>query len=194
MAPSGISYRVVAPGSAGPHPAMIIFSGTEGGATMTNNILTLASMTGNGDTVFGILDGVVYNGDGAAGAAALDDLRDRYDIDNDRTYLLSESAGTTAGLELGLSLRQSYFAAYWANDVNAQATPSMSADELGFAPFGNAGPGGDFVDAEAIVQGMMNAGYRTPAPAPYDGPGADMHGASEQFIAAMQWFPGKTRQ
>ena len=28
-----------------------------------------------------------------------------YDIDNDRTYLLSESAGTSAGLELALQLR-----------------------------------------------------------------------------------------
>jgi hypothetical protein len=190
----GISYRVIAPGDAGPSPAMIVFSGTEGGATMTSNLMMVADFTGNGEVVFGVIDGVQYNGDGQAGAYVLDQLRADYDIDNDRTYLLSESAGTTAGLELGLSLRQSYFAAYWANDVNASATPMLDAATLGFAPYGNAGPGGDFPDADAIVAGMDAAGYRTPDPAPYDGAGSGTHGDPNQFVAALQWFPGKTRQ
>jgi hypothetical protein len=189
-----VTYRVIAPNVAGPLPAMIVYSGTEGGSQMTQNLLGVADMTGNTNTVFGVLDGTTYFGDGAAGAEVLDELRDQYDIDNDRTYLLSESAGTSAGLQLGLQLRQSYFAAYWANDVNASATPTLSAAELGFEPFGNAGPGGDFADANAIVQGMTAAGYRVPAPAPYDGPGADTHGSPQQFVAALQWFPGKTRQ
>lgn len=189
----GITYRIIAPGGAGPHPMMIIFSGTEGGATMTSNIQSLAPALGMTDIIYAILDGVDYWENGEAGAYVLDHVRGMYDIDNDRTYLLSESAGTRAGLELGLSLRQSYFAAYWANDVNARATPTLTATELGFAPYGNAGPGGDWPDANAIVSGMEAAGYRCPAPAPYDGPGSGTHGSSEQFVAAMQWFPGKTR-
>src|SRR5688572_9561618 len=36
---SGVQYRVIAPGDAGPLPAMIVYSGTEGGVTMTNNLL-----------------------------------------------------------------------------------------------------------------------------------------------------------
>lgn len=194
MTPTGVLYRVIAPGGAGPLPAMVVYSGTEGGMTMTNNLLSLQGPTGNTGTVFVVLDGVQYNGDAMAGADALDDVRANYDIDNDRTYLLSESAGTSAGLVLGLQLRQSYFAAYWANDVNTQAMPTSSAEELGFAPWGNAGPGGDFPNANAIVAGMQAAGYRTEDPAPYDGPGSGTHGDSNQFIAALSWFPGRTRQ
>jgi hypothetical protein len=191
--PSGVDYRVIAPGGAGPHPLMIVFSGTEGGDAMTSNLLQVASFTGTGDCVFAVIDGWIYNGDGAAGVDVLDDVRAQYDIDNDRTYLLSESAGTSAGLELAFALRPSYFAAYWANDVNASATPSVSADELGFAPWGNAGPGGDFADADAIVGAMRDAGYRIEDPAPYDGTGADSHGSIEQFLTALTWFPGKQR-
>jgi hypothetical protein len=194
MTPTGVTYRVIAPGGGGPLPAMVVYSGTEGGATMTSNLLMLAGFTGNDGTVFAVLDGVDYNGDGMAGADVLDHVRAQYDVDNDRTYLLSESAGTTAGLELGLELRQSYFAAYWANDVNASRLPQLDAAALGFAPFGNAGPGGDFADADAIVGGMEDAGYRTPEPSPYDGTGAGDHGSPDQFIAALQWFPGRTRQ
>ena len=193
-AAGNINYHLIAPATPGPHPLMIIYSGVEGGNPMTQNILMVKDFVGAGDWVFAILDGVTYNGNGQAGATVLDAVRDLYDIDNDRTYLLSESAGTSAGLELGFDLRPSYFAAYWANDVNTSATPSMDAAALGFQPFGNAGPGGNWPDADAIVDGMMAADYRTPAPAPYDGPGANMHGSTDQFIAALQWFPGKTRQ
>ncbi len=189
-----ITYSLIAPGSGGPYPLMIVYSGVEGGAAMTSNILMVKEFVGAGNFVFAILDGVTYNGNGAAGATVLDAVRTLYDIDNDRTYLLSESAGTTAGLQLGLNLRQSWFAAYWANDINANAAPTLDAAQLGFQPYGNAGPGGDFADANAIVGAMQAADYRTPPPAPYDGPGAGTHGDPNQFIAAMQWFPGKTRQ
>jgi hypothetical protein len=189
-----VSYYLIAPGSAGPYPLMIVYSGTEGAGTMTQNLLMVKDPLGLGNFVFAVLDGVTYNGNGDAGATVLDAVRDLYDIDNDRTYLLSESAGTTAGLELGLDLRQSYFAAYWANDVNASASPTLNAAQLGFQPYGNAGPGGDWPDAEAIVAGMQAANYRTPPPAPYDGPGSNTHGDPNQFVAAIQWFPGKTRQ
>ena len=194
MQAGNVSYRLIAPGAGGPYPLLIVYSGVEGGATMTANLMMVKDFVGAGSFVFAVLDGVTYNGNGAAGATVLDAVRGLYDIDNDRTYLLSESAGTTAGLELGLELRQSYFAGYWANDVNASGTPLLSAAQLGFAPYGNAGPGGNFVDANAIVSGMAAAGYRTPPPAPYDGAGSGTHGDPNQFIAAMQWFPGKTRQ
>lgn len=192
----GVSYLIIVPGGysqAVPNRLMIVYSGTEGAQTMTNNLLQVAGPYGLGDVIFAVLDGVTYFGDGAAGATVLDDVRARYNIDNDRTFLLSESAGTSAGLQLGLSLRQSYFAAYWANDVNAQAVPATHAAALGFAPWGNAGPGGDFVDANAIVAGMVNAGYRLPADAPYSGPGASIHGDPQQFMAAIAFFNGKSR-
>jgi len=194
MTDDGVQYRIIAPGGGGPLPLLVVFSGTEGGANMTSNLGQLGGFTGTDGFVFAVLDGVQYNGNGTAGASVLDQVRADYDIDNDRTYLLGESAGTTAALELGLSLRQSYFAAYWANDVNASAVPVLDADALGFAPFGNAGPGGQFASADAIVAGMEAAGYRTPEPSPYDGPGAGTHGDTDQFISALSWFPGKTRQ
>ncbi|MBW2262767.1 MAG: hypothetical protein JRG91_12400 [Deltaproteobacteria bacterium] len=190
---SGVSYHLIAPSGAGPHPLMIVYSGTEGGSMMTSNVQSVMAYAGLSSVIFGILDGVVYRGNATAGADVIDHLRGLYNVDNDRTYLLSESAGTTAGLALGLDLRQSYFAAYWANDVNASGTPTLTASELGFAPYGNAGPGGDWPDANIIVNGMVAAGYRCPEPAPYDGSGSDTHGHPDQFVAAMQWFAGKTR-
>jgi hypothetical protein len=78
--------------------------------------------------------------------------------------------------------------------VNARATPLANAQALGFQPFGQAGPGGDLPDAEAIVAGMRAAGYRLDAVAPYAGPGATTHGAPEQFVAALRWFSGKSRR
>lgn len=194
MTGTGVTYRLIAPGTPGKTCAFIVYSGVEGGQLMTQNLLMTADFTGNGDCIFAVLDGKDYNGDGQAGADVLDDVRGEYDVDNDRTYLLSESAGTTAGLELGLQLRQSYFAAYWANDVNAAANPQLSSAELGFQPWGNAGPGGQFATANAIVDGMTAAGYRIEQPAPYDGPGAETHGDTNQFLAALQWFPGRSRQ
>jgi len=192
----GVDYLIIVPSGyseAVPNRLMIVYSGTEGAQTMTNNLLQVAGPYGLGDVIFAVLDGVTYYGNGAAGATVLNDVRTRYNVDNDRTFLLSESAGTSAGLQLGLSLRQSYFAAYWANDVNAQAAPTANAASLGFAPWGNAGPGGDFVDANAIVAGMVGAGYRLPADAPYSGPGASTHGDPQQFLAAIAFFNGKSR-
>jgi hypothetical protein len=79
------------------------------------------------------------------------------------------------------------------NDVNDRAAPAADAAALGFAPWGNAAPGGDQPDADAIVAGMAAAGYRLPAQAPYAGPGADTHGDPRQFVAAMQFFADKAR-
>lgn len=190
----GIQFRLVVPSSPQkPSPLLLVYSGTEGGAQMTSNLQQVAQVTGTGGFIFAVLDGVDYYGDDGAGATVLDWVRASYDIDNDRTYLLGESAGTTAALKLGFFLRQDYFAAYWANDVNASDTPSKTAAQLGFAPWGQVGPGGQQATAQAIVDAMEAAGYKLPNPAPYAGPGADTHGSPDQFIAAVSWFPGKSR-
>lgn len=191
----GVTYRLIVPdGVETPAALIIVYSGTEGGANMTQNLTVAAAATNTDGVIRAVLDGVVYRGNGQAGAAVLDDVRARYDIDNDRTYLLGESAGTTAALALGFHVRQSWFAAFWANDVNASDAPAMSADDLGFAPWGNAGPGGDFIDAGLIVDGMRQAGYRIEEPAPYDGQGAGTHGDKYQFVAALRFFTDKTRR
>ncbi len=190
-----ITYRLIVPASlTKPSPFLLVFSGTEGGAAMTSNLINLGPSTNTGGFIRAVLDGVVYNGNGAAGATVLDDVRAKYDVDNDRTYLLSESAGTTAGLQLGFHLRESYFAAYWVNDINASDSPAQTAAQLGFAPWGQVGPGGDFTDANSVVAAMQSANYRLPSPAPYAGAGAGTHGDPNQFIAAVSFFPGKTRQ
>lgn len=199
MNAGGTEYRLIVPSgysAATPTPLLVAYSGTESGAVMTMNLLSLRGagiIPGLAGTICAVLDGVTYRGDAAAGARVLDAVRTAYNVDNDRTYLLGESAGTTAALSLGLHLRQSYFAAYWANDVNACDTPERTATVLGFAPWGQAGPGGDFVDASCITDGMRTAGYRLDAVAPYAGPGAGTHGDTNQFIAALSWFSGKSR-
>jgi poly(3-hydroxybutyrate) depolymerase len=192
----GVTYYLIVPSSyaaSTPNPLLLVFSGTEGGAQMTSNLMNL-SQTGIGGYICVVLDGVDYYGNGAAGATALDDVRSKYDVDNDRTYLLGESAGTTAALQLGFHLRQSYFAAYWANDVNASDAPDQTATQLGFQPWGQAGPGGDLPDADAIVQAMQAAGYRLPSPAPYAGAGSTSHGDLNQLVAALTSFSGQSRQ
>jgi hypothetical protein len=192
---SGVTYRLIVPDAPKtPAPFLLVYSGTEGGATMTQNLVSLAQVTNTRDFIRAVLDGVQYNGDGNAGATVLDDVRAKYDVDKDRTYLISESAGTTAGFQLGFHLRESYFAAYWANDVTTSDGPATTAGQLGFAPWGQAGPGGNLAAAQDIVAKMQTAGYRVPTPAPYDGPGAGTHGDPNQFIAALKWLPGKSRK
>jgi poly(3-hydroxybutyrate) depolymerase len=194
-AASGITYRLIVPSSvAKPSPLLLVYSGTEGGATMTMNLQSLGPTTNTDGFIRAVLDGVTYNDNAQAGAEVLDEVRAKYDVDNDRTYLLGESAGTTAALKLGFHLRQSYFAAYWANDVVASDAPSQNAGALGFAPNGQAGPGGDVADATSIVMAMKDAGYIVPNPAPYSGAGSGTHGDPNQFIAAISFFPGKSRK
>ncbi|MCK6530674.1 hypothetical protein L6R50_24980 [Myxococcota bacterium] len=192
-----VTYRLIVPSSYAsgtPAALLLVYSGTEGGEAMMANMRSVQAYAGLSQALIAVLDGVDHYGDGPAGGAVLDDVRARWNVDNDRTWLLSESAGTSAGLELGLDLRQSWFAAYWANDVNAAATPARTAADLGFAPWGNAGPGGDFADAGAIVAGMAAAGYRLPADAPYSGAGAGTHGSTEQFLEAVSFFADKRRE
>jgi len=192
---NGVIYDLIVPASYAPgtpNPLLVVYSGTEGADQMTQNLLNLSS-TGIGPFICAVLDGVNYYGDGNAGATALDDVRAHYDVDNDRTYLLGESAGTTAALALGFHIRQSYFAAYWANDVNASDAPAQTAAQLGFAPWGQAGPGGDVPDATTIVMGMQAAGYQLQSPSPYAGAGSGTHGDINQLVSALQFFPGKSR-
>src|SRR4029077_3080158 len=114
-------YRLVVPSSyspATPAPILVVYRGTEGGARKTMNLMQVASFTGTSSFVEAVLDGVVYNGNGDAGVTVLDKVRALYNVDNDRAYVLGESAGTPAAEKLGFHLRESYFAAYWANDVN----------------------------------------------------------------------------
>ena len=189
-------YYVIADGSPGPHPLIIVYSGIEGGETMTQNFRNAIAAYGYQHWIVAVIDGILFGNDGQAGADVLDHVRSQYDIDNDRTYLLGESAGTAGALQLGFQLRQSYFAAFWANDVSllgAPPSPKESTETLGFRPFGNAGPGGNFPLAQQIVDAMADAGYRTPPPAPYDGPGAQTHGSNEQFQTAILWMEGKDR-
>ncbi len=197
MTAGAITYRLIVPASYAPTTPsafLLVYSGTEGGSVMTMNLQSVGPSTGTGGFIRAVLDGVTYNGDGNAGATVLDEIRAKYNIDNDRTYLLGESAGTTAALKLGFHIRQSYFAAYWANDINASDTPGATAATLGFAPNGQVGPGGDFTDANSVIAAMKTAGYIVPTPAPYAGAGAGTHGDQNQFIAAITWFPGKSRK
>lgn len=194
---NGVSCYIIVPSSynqAVPNPYLIVYSGTEGDQAMTMNILNFMGSVGLGNYIVTVLDGVNYYNNPNAGATVIDWVRTNYNIDNDKTCLLSESAGTGAGLLLGFNVRQSYFAAYWANDVNTNYTPQQTAAQLGFAPWGNAGPGGDYYDANIIVNGMSAAGYRLPADAPYSGSGSGVHGDPNQFVAALSFFPGKSRQ
>jgi hypothetical protein len=84
---------------------------------------------------------------------------------------------------------------YWVNDISGAIDgPGQTAAQLGFEPWGQVGPGGLFAQAQQVVGSMRTAGYRLPDPAPYDGPGSAQHGAGDQFIAAMKFLVGKTRQ
>jgi hypothetical protein len=208
----GVEYWLIAPEGAGAAQDLTLFmlkSGVEGKDGMKDNftksILPVVRQSGTPgyqyllDAVIVVFEGRYYRGQSEPETTAeemalvLDEVRSQYDIDNDRTYFLSESAGTQEGLRFAFDVRQSYLAAYWANDVNARDTPSKTADELGFTPHGNAGPGGDYPDAEAIVEGMRAAGYALPADAPYSGSGSSEHGSSKQFSAALLFFDGLAR-
>ncbi|TET31439.1 MAG: hypothetical protein E3J72_22235 [Planctomycetota bacterium] len=181
--------------SGGPTPLLIVYSGNEGAPAMASNLRGYLSSS----IMAVVFDGnqYMYGDSGGDGAAALAQCREKYNIDNDRTYLLGESAGTGGARDLSMQ-RQSYFAAYWANDVEQPISSwqaPKTADELGFKPWGQIGPGGQPLSLlEPIIQRMRDAGYRLDDPSPYAGPGYNKHGDLQQFQAAVSWFNGKTRQ
>jgi hypothetical protein len=129
------------------------------------------------------------------GAAAMDDVRAKYNIDNDRMNLLGESMGTHAGEEMGFRLRQSYFASYYLNDVTSPVeAPAQNVAQLGFTPDSQVGPGGAYETANGLVANLRAAGYRLPPVAPYNGPGSNQHGSPVQLMEAYRFFAGKVRR
>ena len=106
---NGVSYILQVPSSyssASPMPLMIVFSGTEGASVMAQNMSSVAPYLGLPPMIVAVLDGKATFGNGQTGAVVLDHVRSLYNVSNDRTYLLSESAGTSAGLQLGFQLRR----------------------------------------------------------------------------------------
>ncbi len=195
LSADGSAYHLLAPSGVSSATGvcfLMVYSGTEGASQMMYNMRQVAPYFALEDCLVAVLDGT--SSSAADGAGVLDAVRAAYDVDNDRTWLLSESAGTREGLVLGLDTRQAWFAAYWANDVNTAGTPARTASDMGFAPWGNAGPGGDRPNATTIVDGMRTAGYQLPADAPYSGTGSTTHGSSDQFLAAVSFFADKQRR
>ena len=189
----GISYRLIAPSSTGggPMPFLVFICGVNGCDSMVQTLDYADGISGLEHSVRILAE---HTDSAEAIAAAMDDVRAKYDIDNDRTYLESESAGTLSGIALGFQLRQGWFAAYWLNDLVTSGAPQQTAQQLGFAPWGSAGPGGNFGAAMAVVAAMQTAGYRIPDPPYYNGPGAEMHGNGAQGLASLQFFGGKRRR
>ena len=189
----GISYYLLAPPASGqgPLPLLVFICGVTGCAPMVATLDAAGGLPGLDRSVR-----VLFEHTCAATqiASVMDDLRAHYDIDNDRTYLESESAGTITGIDLGFGLRQGWFAAYWLNDLVTSGAPAKTAAQIGFQPWGSAGPGGNVGAAQAVVAAMESAGYRLPTPKYYDGPGYDMHGSSQQGLASLMFFGGKSRR
>jgi len=161
---------------------------------MTMNLLSVSSVHGHGRLHLRRARRRAVQRNGNAGATVLDDVRAKYNVDNDRTYLLGESAGTSAAEKLGFTIRQSYFAAYWANDVNAVAAmPKDNAAALGLRP----GPGGAGRGAgDRTADRLVHAGRRLPPPQPGAVRRARREPArrSQPVHLAISWFPGKMRQ
>lgn len=73
-----INFHLIVPSTyvAGtPTPLLVVYSGTEGGMTMTSNLMSLGPSSGTGGFIRAVLDGVVYNGNAIAGATVMDVLR-----------------------------------------------------------------------------------------------------------------------
>ncbi|TET38294.1 MAG: hypothetical protein E3J72_03525 [Planctomycetota bacterium] len=197
---SGVSYNLIVPSSYGegsPNEFMVVYSGNEGVGTMTSNLYSIPTRTGTSHYIFAVLDGPTYGTSGQPGSDVLDEVRASYNINNDMTYCLGESRGTGGAANLAFELRQDVFAAYWANDITQAISahhPAQTASELGFAPWGNAGPGSQVALAQQVVQEMRDAGYQLPDDAPYSGPGYMDHGSIDQLEAALSFFVGKSRQ
>ena len=192
---NGVTCSMIVPSSynpANPTCFVLAYSGCEGDQTFASAIKSAVGQTGTSSFIFAILDGYVASAND--GVTVMNYIREKYNIDNDKTYMLTESAGTPEGMKVGFDVLQSYFAAYWANDIICAGGPAKTAAQLGFAPWGNSGPGGDFADAETIVDNMRAAGYRLPPDAPYSGAGSSAHGSPSQYMAALSFFPGKTRR
>jgi len=174
---------------------VIAISGSAGPPTLLADLSAVLQSEGPPDSIVVIVDGRSSTGVADVAGAVLDDVRQRYNVDNDRTYLFADSTGVSAGLELALRDRQSYFAAVWFNDITSSdvAQPLDDVGSLGFAPWANVGPGGALNTAVRMVNALSQAGYRLPTIAPYRGPGSDTPGSIDQLSAAFEFFADKSR-
>lgn len=179
-----------------PAPLVVVVAGAQGAAALANALLLNAASVGPSGAILAVVDAMIYVDAAGAAAQTLDDVRARYNVDNDRTYLLGDAEGVAAAFELGLQRRQSWFAALWGNDLVAVplSRPARSAAEVGVAPWANVSPGGLTVFARQVVAALREGGYRLPQDAPYGGSGATTRGSVAAQQAALRFFADKVRQ
>lgn len=178
-----------------PAPLVVVVAGAQGAAALANALLLNAASVGPRGAIIAVVDAMIYVDAAGAAAQMLDDVRARYNVDNDRTYLLGDAEGVAAAFELGLQRRQSWFAALWGNDLVAVplSRPARSAAEVGVAPWANVSPGGLAVFARQVVAALRAGGYRLPQDAPYGGSGATTRGSVAAQQAALRFFADKVR-
>lgn len=176
-------------------PLVIVLAGAQGAAALSNALLLNAASVGPSGAIIAVVDALLYVDAAGAAAQMLDDVRARYNVDNDRTYLLGDAEGVAAAFELGLQRRQSWFAALWGNDLVAVplSRPARSAAEVGVAPWANVSPGGLTVFARQVIAALRAGGYRLPDDAPYGGSGAATRGSAAAQQAALRFFANKVR-
>lgn len=171
---------------------LIVFSGVEGRTTMASNIRQAAPMTGIGNHIVAVLDG--RSARASDGVDVLAQLRAWYDVNNNAVKVFTESAGTREGLTFALRTAQADICATWANDPVAVVTPSKTAAELGFTPYGSAGAGGkastDVQRANQIVDGMKQKNYNTTDP--YIDPNSG-HGTTQGFLNGLRYLAPKSK-
>lgn len=179
-----------------PAPLIVVVAGAQGAATLANALLLNAASVGPRGAILAVVDAMIYVDAAGAAAQMLDDVRARYNVDNDRSYLLGDAEGVAAAFELGLQRRQSWFAALWGNDLVAVplSRPARGAAEVGVAPWANVSPGGLTAFARQVVAALREGGYRLPQDAPYGGSGATTRGSVATQQAALRFFADKVRQ
>ncbi|MBK8480756.1 MAG: hypothetical protein IPL40_06235 [Proteobacteria bacterium] len=177
-------------------PLVIVVAGSQGATSLASALLLNTASVGPSGAILAVVDSQLYLDAAGAAAQMLDDVRARYNIDNDRTYLLGDAEGVAAAFELGLQARQSWFAALWGNDLVAVplSRPARSAAQVGVAPWANISPGGLTAFAIEVLAALRQGGYRLPEDAPYSGRGATTRGSAAAQQAALQFFANKVRQ
>ena len=211
---AGVEYYMFVPANynGAPTPFLFVFTGVEGAVQQslgslvsplpgeTDFLKIWIPQVGLSNFIIAIVDSPAYSLKGVkdaaladVGAKVIDDVRSLYNIDNDRSNLLGESMGTSAGETMGFHLRQGWWASYYLNDVVKVDAPAQTAAQLGYAPWSQVGPGGAYNTANSLVANLRTAGYQLPAVAPYNGVGSNMHGSPDQLMEAYRFFAGKVR-
>lgn len=159
---------------------------------MKNNLRQLAPSAGIGNHIIAVLDG--RSARASDGVDVLAQLRGWYNVNNNAVKVLTESAGTREGLTFALRTAQADICATWANDPVAVVTPSKTAAELGFTPYGSAGAGGqsssDTSRARQIVDGMKAKNYNTTDA--YIDPNSG-HGTVNGLIEGLKYLAPKSK-